>query len=164
MRSSRAYFTWNNKQEGEEKVYNRIDRVVVNTEWITTLPNSQVHFMNEGLYDHCSANINWKNGKQKCNRQFKYYNMWTLAPEFKDKVKKSWEGQIGGDKLFQVIGKMNSLKAVLLKLNNKRFSDIERKAEQAMEGLKQYQLRIQGDISNKALIKKEIQLAKECRL
>ncbi|XP_070025120.1 uncharacterized protein [Nicotiana sylvestris] len=120
--------------------------------------------MNEGLYDHCPAIINWENGEYKSRRQFKYYNMWTLEPDFKENVKKSWEDEITRDRLFQVVGKMNRLKALLLKLNKEIFSDIERKANQAMEELKQCQLILQGDLRNKALIEKEIQLAKECEI
>lgn len=163
LRSSRAFFTWNNKQEGEEKVYSRIDRVVVNSDWITALPVSEVHYMNEGLYDHCPAIVNWDNGKGNQRRQFKYFNMWKMADDFKERVKHSWEAEIAGNKLFKVIGKMNILKAILTKLNKKRFSIIERKAEHAMEELKRCQTELQGDERNKELIEKEIYLSQKYR-
>ncbi|KAK4713267.1 hypothetical protein R3W88_019174 [Solanum pinnatisectum] len=47
-----AFFTWCNKQNRDIRVYNRIDRVLVNSDWNTMLPASEVHFMNEGLFDH----------------------------------------------------------------------------------------------------------------
>ncbi|XP_070049980.1 uncharacterized protein [Nicotiana tomentosiformis] len=119
LRSSGAYFTWNNKQEGHDRVYSKIDRVLVNTEWISLLPISEVHYMNEGLYDHCPAIVNWDNGNHRSRRQFKYYNMWTMVHDFKEKVKGSWDTGTAEDKLYQVVGKMNGLKAVLLKLNRK---------------------------------------------
>nr|XP_009791379.1 PREDICTED: uncharacterized protein LOC104238655 [Nicotiana sylvestris] len=67
-----------------------------------------------------------------------------MADDFKERVKHSWEAEIAGNKLFKVIGKMNILKAVLTKLNKKRFSIIERKAEHAMEELKRCQTELQG--------------------
>nr|XP_009781722.1 PREDICTED: uncharacterized protein LOC104230578 [Nicotiana sylvestris] len=68
-----------------------------------------------------------------------------MADDFKERVKHSWEAEIAGNKLFKVIGKMNRLKAILIKLNKERFSDIERKTEHAMEELKRCQTELQGD-------------------
>ncbi|XP_074290339.1 uncharacterized protein LOC141617068 [Silene latifolia] len=50
--STGAYFTWNNKQEGDTRVYSRIDRVLANDDWILNRPNGVVSFLPEGLYDH----------------------------------------------------------------------------------------------------------------
>lgn len=60
LRSSGAFIMWNNKQGGDSRVYNRIDKVLVNTEWIIELPPPEVHFMHEGIYDHCPITINWE--------------------------------------------------------------------------------------------------------
>ncbi|XP_075088621.1 uncharacterized protein LOC142170629 [Nicotiana tabacum] len=60
LKSSGTFYTWNNKQEGQYRVYNRIDRVIVSIEWMVALPDSQVHFMSEGLFDHYPALINCK--------------------------------------------------------------------------------------------------------
>lgn len=89
--------------------------------------------------------------------------MWKMADDFKERVKHSWEAEIAGNKLFKVIGKMNRLKAVLTKQNKERFSDIERKAEHAIEELKRCQIEVQGDERNKELIEKKIYLAQEYR-
>ncbi|XP_019252629.1 PREDICTED: uncharacterized protein LOC109231421 [Nicotiana attenuata] len=164
LRSSGAFYTWNNKQEGEDRVYSRIDRVLVNIDWIITLPVSEVHYMNEGLFDHCLAIINWDKGKRNARSQFKYFNMWKMASDFKERVKQSWEKRIEGIKMFKVIGKMNRLKAVLTKLNKERFAEVERKADQALEELKKCQAVLQQDGRNKGLIESEIQLTKECRM
>ncbi|XP_060210422.1 uncharacterized protein LOC132637332 [Lycium barbarum] len=48
----------------DKKAYSRIDRVLVNGDWFTSLPSSKVHFGNEGLMDHCPAVINRDNGTQ----------------------------------------------------------------------------------------------------
>ncbi|XP_074300402.1 uncharacterized protein LOC141631661 [Silene latifolia] len=47
-----AYYTWNNKQEGECRVSSRIDRVMANSLWILNGPSSIANFLPEGLYDH----------------------------------------------------------------------------------------------------------------
>ncbi|XP_070012930.1 uncharacterized protein [Nicotiana sylvestris] len=66
MRSSRAFYTWSNKQPGESRVISRIDRVLFNFEWMTKLPASEVHYMQPGLFDHSPGIINWEGGGQQC--------------------------------------------------------------------------------------------------
>ncbi|XP_060189094.1 uncharacterized protein LOC132618052 [Lycium barbarum] len=162
LKSSVSYYTWSNKQKGDDRVYSKIDRVLVNTDWITLLPTSRVHFLNEGLFDHCPAIISWEDGNKGVVRQFKYFNMWSSAPDFKEKVERSWNEHSMGRKMFRVRGKMQRLKKVLLQLNKARFSDIEVQAEKAMTRLTKCQHQIQLNPQNKQLIDKEVQLANEC--
>ncbi|XP_070025420.1 uncharacterized protein [Nicotiana sylvestris] len=76
-----AFYTWNNKQSGADRVMSRIDRVLVNIEWMIEPPTLVVHYMTEGLMDHSPAIINWENENQRNNRPFKYFNMWKHAKE-----------------------------------------------------------------------------------
>ncbi|XP_074314433.1 uncharacterized protein LOC141649648 [Silene latifolia] len=50
--SSGAFFTWNNKQAGEARVYSRIDRIMANDHWVMEGPEGSFSFLPEGLYDH----------------------------------------------------------------------------------------------------------------
>ncbi|XP_074288442.1 uncharacterized protein LOC141613597 [Silene latifolia] len=50
--SSGAFYTWNNKQEGVDRVFSRIDRVMANDQWLLQGPSGTVTFLPEGLYDH----------------------------------------------------------------------------------------------------------------
>ncbi|XP_016452665.2 uncharacterized protein LOC107777186 [Nicotiana tabacum] len=85
LKSTGAFYTWNNKQSEDDRVMSRIDKVLVNMEWMTQLPTLVVHYMTEGLMDHSPAIINWENENQRNNRPFKYFNMWSMDPEFKQK-------------------------------------------------------------------------------
>ncbi|XP_074315473.1 uncharacterized protein LOC141651673 [Silene latifolia] len=48
-----SFYTWTNKHEYCTKVYSRLDRVMVNVEWVDMFPDSYVHYLPEGLFDHC---------------------------------------------------------------------------------------------------------------
>ncbi|KAH0645162.1 hypothetical protein KY284_033046 [Solanum tuberosum] len=41
MKSSGAFFTWNNKTDGTDRVQSKIDRVLINTEWLTQMPAAE---------------------------------------------------------------------------------------------------------------------------
>lgn len=42
MKSSGCHYTWSNKQEGQDRVMSRIDKVFINTEWMNKLPIDEV--------------------------------------------------------------------------------------------------------------------------
>lgn len=52
-----------------------------------------VHYMTDGLFDHSPSMINWENGNQRINKPFKYSNMWSIDPEFNEKVGDSWNNE-----------------------------------------------------------------------
>ncbi|XP_074318078.1 uncharacterized protein LOC141654863 [Silene latifolia] len=47
-----ALYTWNNKQKPEERIYSRLDRVLVNKDWCDHLHDLYAQFLPEGMYDH----------------------------------------------------------------------------------------------------------------
>ncbi|XP_074271511.1 uncharacterized protein LOC141595442 [Silene latifolia] len=47
-----AFFTWCNKQDGDGKRFNRIDRALVNLEWLLVFLDMTTTFLPEGLFDH----------------------------------------------------------------------------------------------------------------
>ncbi|XP_062086366.1 uncharacterized protein LOC133792473 [Humulus lupulus] len=52
LKFSGCFYTWNNKQKAEEKVYSKIDRALVNSKWTDYFPNSEAVFLLEELFDH----------------------------------------------------------------------------------------------------------------
>ncbi|XP_070005445.1 uncharacterized protein [Nicotiana sylvestris] len=42
MKSSGCFYTWSNKQEGQDRELNRIDRVFINNEWGNKLPAAEM--------------------------------------------------------------------------------------------------------------------------
>ncbi|XP_074305749.1 uncharacterized protein LOC141640971 [Silene latifolia] len=136
--STGALFTWNNKQDYSTRIYSRLDRFLVNQAWLDIYPDMVAHFYPEGLFDHCPCIVsNIKSGATK-NASFKYFNMWGQAPGFKDKVGEVWGKHYEGYKMFSLVKRLKSLKAVLKSLNLECYSDIENKtllAEKRLEGI-----------------------------
>lgn len=85
--------------------------------------------------------------------------MWSMAPDFLEKVEESWQERILGCKQYQLVGKLNRLKKVLWKINKNRFSEVEKKADQAKMELQACQDRIQASPIDYELHKQEKELA-----
>ncbi|XP_074298837.1 uncharacterized protein LOC141629791 [Silene latifolia] len=150
IQASRAFFTWNNKQPPETRIYSRMDRFFVNQEW----------FLPEGHFDHNPCIVRLGNNDQKANRPFKYFNMWSSSPKFHDIVKATWTQPIYGTNMYRVVRKMKLLKPELKQLNRSQFSDIENKIDLTPTRLYHIQQQLILQPGNVALIQQELEVRK----
>ncbi|XP_074299624.1 uncharacterized protein LOC141630764 [Silene latifolia] len=109
LKATGSFFTWNNKHDCGVKVYSRIDRVLINGEWQTEFPDSVANFLPEGLFDHCPCLIQCEAQQFRKPAAFKYYNMWSLAKEFKSIVASCWSIEVQGTPMFRVVSKLKML-------------------------------------------------------
>ncbi|XP_074302744.1 uncharacterized protein LOC141634485 [Silene latifolia] len=126
-----SFYTWNNKQAPNTRVFSRIDRFVINHEWLRQYPDGYAFFMNEGLFDHNTCICYRRPNTVVRKSSFRYFNMWGQAREFLNIVQTEWSKDYGGVKMFQVVNKVKNLKKPLRMLNKAKFSDIENAAELA---------------------------------
>ncbi|XP_074288780.1 uncharacterized protein LOC141613937 [Silene latifolia] len=129
-----AYFTWTNKQDPNHRKYSRLDRFLVNKEWLDEFPDMNAHFHPEGIMDHTPCIVRNVRLDGRRSTSFKYFNMWGSASAFHETVKNTWSHQINGTKMFGVVKKLKALKGDLKRLNRACFSDVELKASQALPG------------------------------
>lgn len=45
-------YIWNNKMEGRERVFFKIDRILINIEWLNEFFGGEIIFLIEGLFDY----------------------------------------------------------------------------------------------------------------
>ncbi|XP_074289314.1 uncharacterized protein LOC141614468 [Silene latifolia] len=119
-----ALYTWNNKQKPEERIYSRLDRVLVNKDWCDHLKDLYAHFFPEGMYDHTPCIVS-SNKQVQGKRCFKYFNMWGGSKDFIPIVRNTWQFRVVGTPMFKLVKKLKLLKPALRQLNREKFSDIE---------------------------------------
>lgn len=87
---SRGYFyTWNNKQTGNGRVFCKLDRVMINDEWESMFYTTVAHFVLKGSFDHSPMMVNVY-PQFDMGRRPKYFKMWSTADSFDDIIKSSW--------------------------------------------------------------------------
>ncbi|KAL9226108.1 hypothetical protein vseg_001958 [Gypsophila vaccaria] len=131
IQSVGALYTWNNKQRNEDRIYNKLDRVLVEKYWSDHFIDAFAHFLPDGLSDHTPCIVNFHHLAQH-SRSFKYYNMWGMSKRFIPVIRRVWNKEKVGNPMFKIVKKLKNLKPTLKELNNDRFSDIELKTT-AME-------------------------------
>ncbi|XP_074266117.1 uncharacterized protein LOC141588583 [Silene latifolia] len=161
LKATGAFFTWNNKHENGDKVYSRIDRVLINDDWITTFPDSVANFLPEGLFDHCPCLISLECSLKHRTKSFKYFNMWALSKDFDSTVRNCWSTVVQGTPMFRVVQKLKLLKQAFRGLNREQFSDIENLTNVAELALKDVQMKLVQDPLNAALCHTEKMCAAE---
>uniref|UniRef100_A0A803NJ73 Uncharacterized protein n=1 Tax=Cannabis sativa TaxID=3483 RepID=A0A803NJ73_CANSA len=92
-----SFFTWNNKQKGEDRIYSKIDRVMANQSWMESFPNAEALFLNEGLFDHTPALLTVYPSILSGRKPFKYFRMWSSQRLYQQQQKSKVEWIKNGD-------------------------------------------------------------------
>ncbi|XP_062103058.1 uncharacterized protein LOC133814061 [Humulus lupulus] len=125
LKFSGCFYTWNNKQRAKEKIYSKIDRALVNSQWTDYFPNSEAVFLPEGIFDHSPVLVHFYLKFAMEKKPFRYFWMWKEAPSFAVKIQTSWNILVVGTEMFQVVSKLKRLKQVFSGINREGFSDIQ---------------------------------------
>ncbi|XP_074265564.1 uncharacterized protein LOC141588003 [Silene latifolia] len=163
MKGQGAFFTWNNKQAPSTRGYSRIDRFLVNDDWMDIYPGAYAHFLPEGLFDHNPCVCYRRNSGVPRKRQFKYYNMWSLDPGFKSVVQQSWNVPIAGTPMYQVVIKLKNMKGPLKELNRNGFSDVDKSVVVARALLEEIHIKLHSNHTDSDLINAECAAAESYR-
>lgn len=138
MKHSGSTFTWNNKQEGEDRVFSKIDRSMINLEWASTFQGAETIFLPEGIFDHCPAIVRFLLVSMHVAKPFRYFNMLSTLPDFQINVKRSLDAPIQGTFMFTMMAKLKRLKVFMKDLNRGKFSNIELQFEAAKKEAKHH--------------------------
>ncbi|XP_010681482.2 uncharacterized protein LOC104896429 [Beta vulgaris subsp. vulgaris] len=148
MKCSGNSFTWNNKQEGNDRVFAKLDRVLINDQWEEVYHNVGAAFLNEGEFDHSPAIVSGNESHGQYKKPFKYFTMWKQSPQFEELVKKCWQERVMGNRMYVVTQKFKSVKNELKRLNKSGFLEIQADVIKAAADLEDIQRRMHEDLSN----------------
>ncbi|XP_010678552.1 uncharacterized protein LOC104894085 [Beta vulgaris subsp. vulgaris] len=144
VKSSGQYYTWNNKQEGRDRVFCKLDRVLRNDKWKSEWVNTEVTILPEGEFDHYPLNaikynkmiaiqqemhnkpesLELREQEQVPRQEYMVAHMWCKADKFLDIFTQCWQQTIQGTKMYQIVKKLKCLKKDLKELNASQFGDM----------------------------------------
>lgn len=91
-----SIFTWLNNQEDTFQV-RKLDRALINCEWVDLFPNSVVEFIAPGVSDHCPIVVRNLINAIRPKSPFKFFNFWTGHDLFLETVGASWQRHVDGN-------------------------------------------------------------------
>ena len=131
MKWTGNYYTWTNKQCGENRIASRIGIAFGNDEWMDKWGHVRVDYGNPGISDHSSMVLMLQQTLQHGKGIFKFFNVWTEHESFMKLVETIWSKEYGYNKMKQVWSKLKALQPVLKQLNRKEFKYIGNQIEMA---------------------------------
>lgn len=122
---SGCFFTWTNKSEGDRFVARKLDRVLVNYDWLCNFGQTSVDFPTSGLLDRSPALISIGTLRSFGPKPFKFYNFWMEHKDFMDWIREGWSKQVSGVPVYKLCVKLRAIKAVLKRQNIESFEDLK---------------------------------------
>lgn len=133
------WYTWSNKRGGLSDNKSKLDRAVVNGQWMDDFPESEACFLAPGVSDHCKIMVSILPAVA-LRRPFEFFSFWMLHASFRDLLSASWSAHVEGQSnMLQLSLKFRRLKPVLRNLNKEHYSHINLRVEQAKSHLDQFQ-------------------------
>lgn len=128
-------FTWWNKRKSDP-VAKKLDRVLVNNQWLVNFPYSLAVFGSQDFSDHAVASINLSPTAVEAKRPFKFYNYLLRNESFLPMVQDRWYSfNIIGSGMFIVSKKLKMLKRDIREFAKHNYSDLEKRTKEAHETL-----------------------------
>ncbi|XP_062118979.1 uncharacterized protein LOC133832684 [Humulus lupulus] len=121
-----SFYTWSNNQDGNNRIFSKLDRVFFNEDWLDSFPNVNAIANWEVVSDHCAIILKHIPVQKEGLRPFRFYNMWTGHPNFKITVMNSWNQPLKseGRGLEQISSKLHRLKYEMKRFNWRVIGDI----------------------------------------
>ena len=117
MKYSGSRYTWTNKQIKELRICFKIDRVLANESWLEIFNDAEVVFMKEGMFDYTPTLIQCNPIVFSGRKIFTYFRMWKEHTNFEMMVRRIWEVEIRGTKMYQLATRLKLLKKECKELN-----------------------------------------------
>ncbi|KAL9676312.1 hypothetical protein QQ045_004526 [Rhodiola kirilowii] len=124
-------FTWSNNQEGTRRIWERLDRCLVNGTALNRFPTLKIHHLSRVASNHCPLLINFEDGQARRARTFKFMGMWTEHDDFLKTVSCAWEGREHINPMVNFALKLKKARKVLKAWNWDTFGDINKKIKEA---------------------------------
>ncbi|XP_025653400.1 uncharacterized protein [Arachis hypogaea] len=149
-------FSWYRRVKNDVEVAKKLDRVCINSGWLSLFPEAYAEILNRLQSDHCPILVRCTGRPQpKKNRPFWFIAAWATHPRYRDIVNQSWQAGYT-----EMHGKLSEVQKNSLEFNSKVFGNIffrKCKLERQINFL-QKRLEVMEDLSMR---QKEKQLIEE---
>ncbi|OVA05573.1 Endonuclease/exonuclease/phosphatase [Macleaya cordata] len=139
-----CFFTWSNNQIVQGRISSKLDRALINFNWLNVFPDSKADFLTSGISDHSPCIFTIFPDHRGGPKPFRFFNCWAEEPDFLDLVKSAWEVRIRGTPMFRLVSKLKVLKDKLIVWKRDRFCNYSTQVQQAKSQMESLQRALQA--------------------
>ncbi|KAL9684724.1 hypothetical protein QQ045_022165 [Rhodiola kirilowii] len=157
LKGSGCWYTWSDKHLLNKRIWCKLDRTLVNLEFIDFFPNVVSLFPKQNVSDHCPTIIKFGADTPK-GKWFRFQNFWTQTKEFKSCLSKNWGSSCSSP--FGIQGKLKHLKQCLKVVMGEYMHEMNRRVEQERAKLLKSQSDLEKISDDQTLIDEEAHVIK----
>ncbi|KAK9705521.1 hypothetical protein RND81_07G063400 [Saponaria officinalis] len=147
-------FTWTNNQDGQARVWCKLDRALVKPGWFASFPSPTALFLPPGISDHSPVMVTmFKSSKHRA--RFSFLDCWIQDPRYNSLVYDAWKSSCYGTAMFKFFFKLKQVRGALWGLHRNVFSNIQSRIMAARNSLEACQVLMQSCSSDEGLIAQE---------
>ena len=148
-------FTWRKKKAGPGNIFERLDRAIVSSSWLTCFPQAKLKHNIFTSSDHCQISLNYLPTNSNKSPPFRFEKMWCLRKDYDTLVKKTWCTQFVGSHMFRLVSKCKLLKGNSKQWNRFHFGNVSRQLRKVDDQLSTIQNGILCSPSDLNLLNKQ---------
>ncbi|XP_019224270.1 PREDICTED: uncharacterized protein LOC109205957 [Nicotiana attenuata] len=123
-------YTWTNNH-----TYSRIDKGLVNANWMLTIPSVKIQVLEPCVSDHSPLKLMIIQIQRKNNRPFRFFNCIEDHPQFIQHVEKVWSVDETKGTIQEVWNKLKRVKEVIKGINIQHYQRVEDRIKEARKEL-----------------------------
>lgn len=158
VQSSGPRFTWTNYQEGERRIYRKLDWCFSNQAFYSRKKDLVCSIVSNCISDHCGILVDIHGSKENIKSPFRFFNMWCDHPNFFAIIERIWNTPIRGSHMYRVYCRLELLRTELKCLNKRDFADISRRVSICKQNLEGIRSMLLSDLFNVGMQKEEANL------
>lgn len=140
-------FTWSNNQSGSNRIWERLDRVILNNSALMKFPRLIVHHLEKLHSDHRPITLSL-GGIVLNHALFTFQKGWTTHPLFHDFVASNWPGSLHPNPLINFGMKLKTLRNALRHWNWNVFGNLETKLRHSKMNIDRLESELQRGWNN----------------
>ncbi|XP_026452017.1 uncharacterized protein LOC113352411 [Papaver somniferum] len=110
---SGCFYTWTNGHTDERKILSKLDRAIVNMEWVTRFSDSKVVFLEDGISDHSPMVVSIFEDRVHGPPPFIFYNFMIEEPDFLEMIRTIWKEPWKRERFRSIPAQVEHAKSVL---------------------------------------------------
>jgi len=150
LRAVGSHLTWTNCQL-DNPILRKLDRALVNSDWMLSMADSQVNFASRGLSDHCPIILQTGISFPKVKKPFKFFNYMLEVEGFQEVLDSVWYSHYDGNPFTVFSSKLKKLKGALSSFNRSN-GNLSSNVAVARDALHDVQVSLQSDPLNSNLM------------
>ena len=161
LKTEGANMTWTNRQRGNGRILERIDRTLVNGTWLMHYPSSWADCLTTRTSDHSPIAIRWEQVINWGPKPFKHFNYWFRKAGYREIVEEVWSSPDVGRPQLAVASKLKTAKHLLKIWDRSSTNSVMDAVLEKRKIADAIQRKIQDDPLNETLATQDIRATNE---